>query len=64
MISRSEQLEAFPHSGRRVPEYKRDDVRELTERPYWLIYRVSEDRLDAITVTHGRRQLPEKFEDL
>ena len=64
LISRSEQLEAFPYSGRRVPEYDRDDVRELIERPYRLVYRVREDRLDVLAVVHGRRLLPDEFDDL
>ncbi len=64
LISRSEQLEPFPHSGRRVPEYQRDDVRELIERPYRLIYRVLEDRLDQLAVVHERRHLPGELENL
>ena len=58
LVSRSEQLEAFPHSGRRVPEYGRDDVRELIEQPYRLIYRVGPVRLDVLAVIHGHRSLP------
>ena len=64
LISRSEQLEAFPRSGRRVPEYDRDDVRELIEQPYRLIYRIGEARLDVLAVVHGRRPLPPIVEDL
>ncbi|WP_412067389.1 type II toxin-antitoxin system RelE/ParE family toxin [Rubrivirga sp. IMCC43871] len=39
-VSRSEQLGAFPNSGRRVSEYSRDDLWEVQVSPYRLIYRV------------------------
>ncbi|MCP5471945.1 MAG: type II toxin-antitoxin system RelE/ParE family toxin, partial [Sinobacteraceae bacterium] len=34
LLERSRQLEVLARSGRQVPEYQRDDVRELLERPY------------------------------
>jgi plasmid stabilization system protein ParE len=34
LVGRSEQLSAFPYSGRNVPEAGRPDVREVYERPY------------------------------
>ncbi|MBU0699518.1 MAG: hypothetical protein ABIK98_12995 [Pseudomonadota bacterium] len=34
---RSEQIADHPFSGRKVPEYKADDVRELIEKPYRII---------------------------
>ncbi len=64
LVSRSVQLEAFPHSGRRVPEYARDDVRELLEEPYRVIYRLRDARLDVLAVVHERRQLPGDVADL
>ncbi len=36
---RSQQIEDHPMSGRKVPEYDADDVRELIEKPYRIIYR-------------------------
>ena len=64
LVSRSEQLETFPESGRTVPEYERSDVRELIERPYRLIYRVLPDRVDVLAVVHRRRELPSDVADL
>ena len=57
IVSRSEQLEASPLSGRRVPEYARDDLREVQASPYRLIYRVGPERLDVPAFVHGQRQL-------
>jgi addiction module RelE/StbE family toxin len=37
---RSEQIADFPLSGRKVPEYDAEDIRELTEKPYRIIYRI------------------------
>ena len=58
LTARSEQLQTFPRSGRVVPEYERDDVRELIEKPYRIIYRVREEQLDVLAVIHSRQQLP------
>jgi plasmid stabilization system protein ParE len=64
LVGRSEQLAAFPFSGRRVPEYERDDVREVIERPYRLIYRVREEQVDVLAAIHSRQQLPPEIEGL
>ncbi|MEA1950673.1 MAG: type II toxin-antitoxin system RelE/ParE family toxin [Planctomycetota bacterium] len=57
---RSEQIAAFPLSGHIVPEYEVDDIREVFERPYRLIYRVTSDRVDVLAVVHGAQMLPPK----
>ena len=64
LIERSEQRTDFPRSGRTVPEYALDDVRELVTPPYRLIYRVSPDRVDVLAVVHVRQQLPGRPGDL
>ena len=64
LIARSEQLSSFPRSGRQVPEYAQDDVRELVAPPYRLIYRVRPERVDVLAVVHGRQQLPPRATDL
>jgi len=56
LTSRSEQIAAFPQSGRRVPEYTAEDIREIVERPYRIIYRVKSDQIDILAVVHGARQ--------
>ena len=57
IISRSEQIADQPYSGRKVPEYDSDDVRELTEKPYRIIYRIKPDQIDVVAVIHGAQQL-------
>ena len=64
LVRRSIQIGEFPHSGREVPEYQRDDVREILERPYRILYRIKPDRIDVITVMHYRRVLPDDLTQL
>ena len=47
------------YSGRCVPEFERDDIRETLLRPYRIIYRLNVDRIDILTVRHYRELLPE-----
>ena len=58
LTRRTEQLEVFPSSGRMVPEYEQEDLRELIESPYRIIYRVGEEQVDVVSVLHGRQRLP------
>lgn len=47
-----------PLSGRIVPEFFREDIRELIEGNYRIVYQVFEDRLVALTVFEGHRLFP------
>ncbi len=50
---RSQQIGAFPLSGRRVPEYDMDQIREVFSGPYRIIYHIKADQVDVIAVIHG-----------
>lgn len=56
---RSKQIADHPFSGRKVPEYESDDVRELIETPYRIIYRIKSDQIDVLAVIHGARLFPD-----
>ena len=58
LTRRSEQVGLFPRSGRTVPEYSREDIREVIERPYRIIYRIKEDQVDVLAVLHSAQQVP------
>ena len=58
LTKRSEQITAFPRSGRMVPEYEAPDIREVIERPYRIIYRIRTDQIDILAVVHGAQLLP------
>ncbi len=52
-------LEAFPRSGRVVPEVGRDAIREVVHRRYRVVYVVTSDdaEVDVLTVFHSSRPL-------
>jgi len=58
LTKHSEQIAAFPQSGRMVPEYQAPDIREVIERPYRIIYRIKPEQVDILAVVHGAQVLP------
>ncbi len=53
----TEHLEDFPRAGRRVPEFKRDEIREVFLFSYRIIYRHRGELVEVLTVHHGARLL-------
>ena len=53
ITTRSKQIGAFPLSGRKVPEYDVDQIREVFSGPYRIIYYIKADQVDVIAVIHG-----------
>ncbi|MBS0437996.1 MAG: type II toxin-antitoxin system RelE/ParE family toxin [Proteobacteria bacterium] len=64
VLLRSRDLETHAYAGRRVPEYARNDVRELMQRPYRIIYAILPDRIDVVAVMHYRQLLPGDVDEL
>ena len=58
---RSEQISTQPFSGRKVPEYESDNIHELIEKPYRIIYHLKQDQIDVLAVIHGLQLLPEEI---
>jgi toxin ParE1/3/4 len=58
LIAGVERAAGAPLSGRRVPEIGRDDVREVFERAYRIVYRVEEKRIVVLTLFEGHRLFP------
>jgi plasmid stabilization system protein ParE len=48
-------LSAFPLSGRVVPELGQKTVREVIYGNYRIVYRVTEDAVQVLTVFHASR---------
>lgn len=57
LTRRSQQIARFPLSGRRVPEYDLDQIREVIEGPYRIIYHIGPDQIDVLAVIHGARNV-------
>lgn len=58
LTKRSTQIADFPRSGRKVPEYDDELIREVFEDPYRLIYRILPQQIDVLAVIHASRLLP------
>lgn len=58
VMNRVSQLESFPKSGRVVPEFNSEIIRELIEASYRIIYKIiSYNSVANIRVHHAARQL-------
>ena len=53
LTRRSQQIAEFPFSGRRVPEYDVDQIREVIEGSFRIIYHIKADQVDVLAVIHG-----------
>lgn len=52
-----------PLGGRTVPEFGRDDIREVFLRTYRILYRVLRGEVLVLTILEGHRLLPESIVD-
>jgi toxin ParE1/3/4 len=50
---RSQQIAEYPLSGRKVPEYDFNQIREVIEGSYRIIYCIKSDQIDVLAVIHG-----------
>ncbi|HEX7315737.1 MAG TPA: type II toxin-antitoxin system RelE/ParE family toxin [Pyrinomonadaceae bacterium] len=61
LVKRSEQVAVFPRSGRMVPEYEIDEVRQVIESSYRVIYLIKEGQVEILAVIHtSRKGLPQE----
>jgi len=60
LTRRSIQISGFPFSGRMVPEYQLNEIREVLEWPYRIIYliRLDQSQIEILAVVHGARSQP------
>ena len=57
LTRRSQQIADFPLSGRKVPEYEMDQIREVIEGPYRIIYHIKPDQIDVLAIIHGSQDI-------
>jgi plasmid stabilization system protein ParE len=53
-----ESIALQPRQGWVVPEYDRDDLRERLLHNYRIVYRLRDEVIEIVTITHGARLLP------
>jgi addiction module RelE/StbE family toxin len=58
IVNSVERLEAFPESGRTVPERNDPEIREVISKPYRVVYRLREGNVEVITVFRASRTFP------
>jgi plasmid stabilization system protein ParE len=60
LITSAEHLADFPEIGRRVPEFRQPNLREIICRSYRIIYRLRRDnqRIEIVRFWHGARGFP------
>ncbi len=58
LIERAATLSRFPRLGRLLPEIPSEELRELIEGRYRIVYRRRRGRIEVLTVFDGRRLLP------
>ena len=57
IFERIDRLENFPKSGRVVPEFETETIRELIEGNYRIIYQILPDHIGIVRIHHAARQL-------
>jgi toxin ParE1/3/4 len=50
---KSQQIAELPFSGRKVPEYDVDQIREVIEGSFRIIYHLKSEQVDVLAVIHG-----------
>ena len=55
IVGLTKTLSEFPRSGRKVPEFDEDAIRELIAYSYRIIYQVDETEVIIAAVIHGKR---------
>ena len=57
LFNRVDQLESHPRSGRVVPEYNNEFIRELIEGNYRIVYKIMQNTVSVLRVHHAARLL-------
>ena len=57
IVERVEKMAVHPTQGHPVHEYPEQPLREVHEDPYRIIYQVSSERIEIITIVHFKKRL-------
>jgi len=60
IIKKVDSLSKLPERGRKVPEINREDIREVFEGEYRIIYRLSSKKVFVLTIRNFKQLLPDK----
>jgi toxin ParE1/3/4 len=60
IFKKVETLSKNPQRGRKVPETNRDEIREVFEGEYRIIYRIDPKKVSILTIRNFKKLLPDK----
>jgi plasmid stabilization system protein ParE len=60
IFKKVETLSKYPERGRKVPETNREEIREVFESEYRIIYRVETKRVFVLSIKNFKQLLPDK----
>lgn len=60
IFKKVESLSKYPQRGRIVPEVKREEIREVFESEYRIIYRIEQKKVLVLTIRNFKQLLPKK----
>lgn len=56
---RVESLSKYPERGRKVPEVNRNEIREIFEGEYRIIYKIEPKKIIVLTIRNFKQLLPQ-----
>ena len=59
IFKKVETLSKYPGRGRKVPEANREEIREVFESEYRIIYRVETKKVFILTIRNFKQLLPD-----
>ena len=60
IFKKVETLSEYPKRGRKVPEVKREEIREVFLGEYRIIYRVESNKVVVLTIRNSKQLLSDK----
>jgi plasmid stabilization system protein ParE len=60
IFKKVESLSKYPGRGRKVPEANREEIREVFEKEYRIIYRAEPKKIFILTIRNFKQLLPDK----
>ncbi len=60
IINHVMQVAKFPESGRVVPEFQDENIREIIQKPYRIVYRINKKKIlvEIVRIWHSARGIP------
>lgn len=57
LVESADRISRYPQAGRSVPEFNRQDLREIVYRGYRVVYLVEAEAVTILRVVHGARNM-------